>query len=181
LGRICVFCGSSRGRDPRYTQAAQTVGRILAESGHGLVYGGGRVGLMGALAEAVLARGGEIIGVLPEVLVGREVAHDGLSLLHVVPTMHARKSLMYELADAFLVLPGGFGTLDELFEVLTWAHLGLHGKPVGLLDVAGYFDPLVKMLDHAVHERFLSPESRALVRLLGRPEEILVLLEAPQA
>lgn len=150
---------------------------MLADSGHSLVYGGGRVGLMGILAETVLARGGEIVGVLPEILMGREVAHDRLSMLHVVPTMHARKSLMYQMADAFLVLPGGFGTLDELFEVLTWAQLGLHRKPIGLMDVARYFEPLLGMLDRAVEERFLLPENRGLIRVLREPDDVLALLE----
>ena len=146
-----------------YCEAAIEVGRQLARRGIGLVYGGASVGLMGALADAALAAGGEVIGVIPRALVDREIAHLGLSELRVVDSLHRRKALMAELADAFLALPGGIGTLDELSEALTWSQLGIHRKPLGLLNVAGYYDALLAMLDHAVAERFVRPENRALL------------------
>jgi uncharacterized protein (TIGR00730 family) len=155
-----VFCGSSFGRDPRYRAAAETLGRLVAERGLRLVYGGGAVGLMGALADAALAAGGRVVGVIPEALVRREVGHERLSERHVVRSMHERKALMAELADGFLALPGGFGTLDELFEIMTWAQLGLHRKPVGLLNVAGYFDGLLALVEHATTESFVRDAHR---------------------
>jgi uncharacterized protein (TIGR00730 family) len=176
--RICVFCGSSRGGRSDYVEAAQRVGRLLAERGTGLVYGGGCVGLMGALADAALEAGGEVIGVIPEALVAWEVAHQGLTELRVVGSMHERKALMADLSGAFIALPGGFGTLEEFCEVLTWAQLGLHVKPCALLNVAGYFDPFIAMLDRAVEERFLRPEHHALVLQSSDAE---VLLEAIRA
>lgn len=163
MKRLCVFCGSSPGADPRYGEAADAVGRILAERGLGLVYGGGNVGLMGRVADAALAAGGEVIGVIPNALVSKEVAHEGLTRLDVVGSMHERKARMAELSDAFVALPGGVGTLEEMFEILTWSQLGLHAKPCGLLDVAGYFRPLLAFLDHAVAERFLKEKHRALL------------------
>lgn len=163
MPRICVFCGSSFGRLPVYREAAIEVGRQLARRGIGLVYGGASVGLMGALADAALAAGGEVIGVIPRALVDREIAHLGLSELRVVDSLHQRKALMAELADAFLALPGGIGTLDELSEALTWSQLGIHRKSLGLLNVAGYYDALLATLDHAVAERFVRPENRALL------------------
>jgi uncharacterized protein (TIGR00730 family) len=175
MRRLCVYCGSNVGGNPVYRETARRAGQLLAESGIGLVYGGGNVGLMGALADAALAAGGEVIGIIPGGLLSREVGHTGLTELHVVGTMHERKALMADLADAFLALPGGMGTLDELVEILTWAQLGIHAKPCGLLNVAGYFDPLIALLDHMVAERFLHPEHRALAlvdddldRLLSR-------------
>src|SRR4051812_49148308 len=150
--RVCVFCGSNPGARPEYAAAARAVGRALAERGRGLVYGGGNVGLMGVCADAALAAGGEVIGVIPDALQTAEVAHGGLTRLHVVRTMHERKALMADLSDAFAALPGGFGTLDELFEILTWAQLGIHAKPVAILNVAGFFDPLLAMLDHQTAE-----------------------------
>jgi uncharacterized protein (TIGR00730 family) len=161
--RICVFCGSSPGARASYAAAAEGVGTLLAGRGIGLVYGGGAVGLMGTLADAALAAGGEVTGVIPASLVAREVGHQGLTDLRVVGSMHERKSLMEELADGFLALPGGPGTLDELMEILTWAQLGLHGKPIGLLDVDGYFGHLRAFLDHAAAERFVRPEHRDLL------------------
>ena len=155
MKRVCVFCGSSEGRDPRYREAAEPVGRSLARRGLGLVYGGGGIGLMRVVADAVLDHGGSVIGVIPHGLAAREVAHRGVSEMRVVPSMHARKALMAELADAFLTLPGGFGTFEELFESVTWAQLGIHRKPLGLLNVAGYFDPLVQLVEHAVAEGFV--------------------------
>jgi len=157
---ICVFCGSRHGRDPVYTAAARELGRLMAERGIRLVYGGGRVGLMGEVADAVLADGGQVIGVIPTLLVEKEVEHRGLTQLHEVGSMHERKALMEQLSDAFVVLPGGFGTLDEACEILTWGQLGLHRKPLGLLNSAGYYDRLLAFLDHARDEDFLSDHNR---------------------
>ncbi len=162
---MCVFCGSSPGTNPAYAQAAQDAGRELAERGLRLVYGGARVGLMGAVADAARAAGGEVVGVIPEQVFALEVGHDGLEDLRVVGSMHERKALMADLADAFVALPGGIGTFEELYEVFTWAHLGLHDKPLGLLDVAGYYEPLAAFLDHAVDEGFLQPGTRALLHV----------------
>src|SRR6476659_9409503 len=153
--RICVFCGASPGNEARYVDAARAVGEGRARQGIGVVYGGGRVGLMGAVADAALAAGGEVIGVIPQELVDRELAHGGLTELHVVGSLHERKALMAELSDAFVALPGGFGTLDELMEQLTWSQLGLHRKPVGLLDVEGFWAPLIALARHAVEEGFV--------------------------
>jgi uncharacterized protein (TIGR00730 family) len=183
LKRVCVFCGSSPGLRPEYLEATRALGRALVARGVGLVYGGGKVGLMGAVADAVLAGGGEVIGVIPEALLAREVGHAGLTELHVVRSMHERKARMAELADAFVALPGGFGTWEEYCEVLTWAQLGLHPKPCGLLDVAGYYAPFVALMDRAVAEGFVKPAHRALVLEATEPERMLTLLEefrAPQ-
>jgi uncharacterized protein (TIGR00730 family) len=169
---VCVFCGSSRGARPSYTEAARRVGVALARNGLGLVYGGGRIGLMGVVADAVLAAGGRAVGVIPEPLATRELAHDGLTELHVVPGMHERKALMAARSAGFIALPGGVGTLEELFEILTWAVLGLHQKPVGLLNVEGYFDPLLAMLDHAVAEQFVRPQHLALLVVSDQPETL---------
>jgi hypothetical protein len=173
MKRICVFCGSSPGYDPRYLEAARDMGRLVAGRGLGLVYGGGSVGLMGAVADAALAAGGEVIGVIPEVLQIRELAHRSLTRLHVVGSMHERKALMAELSDGFVALPGGMGTLEELAEVLTWAQLGLHARPVGLLDVAGYYQPLADFLDRAVSAGFLRPAHRALLLVGHEPGTLL--------
>ena len=163
LRRLCVFCGSSKGGNPAYLAAAKEVGRTLAQRGIGLVYGGGNVGLMGALADAALAAGGHVIGVIPEALLAKEVGHRGLPDLRVVKSMHERKALMAELSDGFLALPGGFGTFEEFFEVLTWSQLSFHTKPCGVLNVAGFFDPLLNFLDHAAAEGFVRPAHRELV------------------
>ncbi len=163
MRRICVFCGSSFGSRPEYRQAAAEVGVLLARKGVGLVYGGSNVGLMSMVADTVLAQGGEVIGVIPDVLVAKEVAHRGLADLRVVGSMHERKALMAELASAFLALPGGFGTLEEFIEAVTWSQLGLHRKPCGVLNVCGFYDSLLALLDHAVREQLLRPENRALV------------------
>src|SRR4030095_7367899 len=163
MKRLCVFCGSSPGHDPGYATSAAQLGRVLAERGIGLVYGGGRVGLMGQLADAALAAGGEVIGVIPQALLEREIAHRGLTQLRVVDSMHARKALMGELAGGFIALPGGVGTLEELFEVWSWATLGLHRKPCGLLDVGGFFAPLAEFLDRQGRAGFLPPASRAVL------------------
>jgi len=163
LRRVCVFCGSNPGRRPEYAEAAREMGRVLLERGLGLVYGGGNVGLMGIVADTVLAGGGEVAGVIPEALVAREVGHAGLTALHVVRTMHERKAMMADLADGFVALPGGFGTFEEFCEVLTWSQLGFHPKPCGLLNVAGYYGPLLALFDHAVEEGFIPARHRALV------------------
>ncbi|MBV1703358.1 MAG: TIGR00730 family Rossman fold protein [Hyphomicrobiales bacterium] len=162
LRRICVFCGSSPGRDPRHAEAARAFGGEIARRGLGLVYGGGAVGLMGIVADAALAGGAEVVGIIPRALARREVAHRGLADLRVVETMHARKAAMAELADAFVALPGGIGTFEELFEVWTWAQLGDHAKPVGLLDVAGFYRPLLAFLDGVVEAGFLREAHRSL-------------------
>jgi len=178
--RICIFCGASAGRDPAYLELATEVGARLAERGIGIVYGGSRVGMMGAVADAALHRGGEVIGVIPRALVDRELAHPGVTRLRVVETLHERKAFMAELADAFAALPGGFGTLDELAEALSWAQLGLHAKPCGMLNVDGYFDGLVAFADHAVACGFLRPEHRALLAVCDTPGELLDRLVRPR-
>jgi uncharacterized protein (TIGR00730 family) len=160
--RICVFCGASPGRDPAYAELAREVGAGLAGRGIGVVYGGGRVGLMGTVADAALAGGGEVIGVIPSRLVDRELAHRGGTDLRVVDTLHERKAMMADLSDGFIALPGGFGTLEELAEVVSWAQLGLHAKPIGLLG-RGYWDGLLAWVDHAVAEGFVAPHLRGLV------------------
>jgi uncharacterized protein (TIGR00730 family) len=173
MERICVFCGSSPGARPAYAEAAAELGRLLVADGVGLVYGGGHVGLMGVLADSVLAEGGEAVGVIPQALVDREIGHTGLTELRVVGSMHERKALMAELADAFVALPGGLGTLEELFEVYTWSQLGLHRKPCALLDVDGYYSGITDFLAHAVRERFLSEEHRALLVVERDPRALL--------
>jgi uncharacterized protein (TIGR00730 family) len=178
MRRVCVFCGSSTGARPEYRDAAVALADALAERELGLVYGGASVGLMGILADAALAAGAEVIGVVPRALVDREIAHTGLSELHVVGSMHERKALMADFADGFLALPGGAGTLDELFEAWTWAQLGLHRKPCGLLDVAGYYGGLAAFLDHAVRERFLSDDHRRILLLDADPGTLLERLAA---
>ena len=165
IRRICVFCGASPGRDPAYLELATAVGAGLAGRGIGVVYGGSRAGMMGALADAALATGGEVIGVIPRHLVDRELAHGDLTDLRVVETLHERKAEMAALSDGFIALPGGLGTLEELAEVASWAQLGLHAKPIGLLGPAGYWDALLGWLDHAVAEGFLSPASRVVLGL----------------
>jgi uncharacterized protein (TIGR00730 family) len=171
--RICVYAGSNPGADPAYAAAAEALARLLADRGAGVVYGGGKVGLMGILADAALAAGGEVIGVMPQALIDREIGHDGLTELHVVGSMHERKALMAQLSDGFVALPGGAGTLEELIEVYTWSQLGLHDKPMGVLNVRGYYDGLAALLDHAVREGFLRPEHRAAMLLATSPAELL--------
>lgn len=163
MRRLCVFCGSSFGSRPVYTAAAKEVGRFLAESKITLVYGGARVGLMGAMADAAMEAGGEVIGVMPEHLIAREVGHTGLTKMHVVSSMHERKALMSDLSDGFIALPGGIGTFEEFCEVVTWSQLGLHQKPCGLLNVEEYYSPLMSMFDRAVEERFMKAENRGIV------------------
>jgi len=173
---VCVFCGSNPGQDPVYRTAAAQVGRRLAERGLRLVYGGGSVGLMGVVADAALAAGGQAVGVLPLSMSETEVAHRGLTELRIVPGMHERKALMNELSDAFLTLPGGFGTLDELFEAVTWKQLGIHGKPIGLLNVGGYFDPLIAFVDRAAGAGFVSARNRGLIRVDSDPDRLIAAL-----
>ena len=174
--RICVFCGSRSGLDPQHVEAASAVGTTLARHGIGIVYGGASIGVMGALANAALAAGGEVIGVIPRSLFERETAHTGLTELRVVDTMHERKAMMADLSDAFVTLPGGIGTLEELFEVWTWAHLDIHRKPIGILNVAGFYDPLRQFMDAIVDAGFLVNKSRALVLEGDAPEELLARL-----
>jgi uncharacterized protein (TIGR00730 family) len=177
--RICVFCGALAGRDPVYARAAREVGAALAARGVDLVYGGGRTGLMGLVADSTLAAGGKAIGVIPKALEEREIAHAGLTELHIVASMHERKALMGNLSDAFLALPGGFGTLEEFCEAITWTQLGIHNKACGLLNVAGYYDPLIAMFDRCVEGGFVSPLTRTIVRAAATPNEILDLLAQP--
>jgi uncharacterized protein (TIGR00730 family) len=174
--RVLVFCGSSPGARPEYVAAAEQLGRLLADRGLAAVYGGASVGLMGALADAALDAGGTVIGVIPTRLVEHEIAHAGLTKLHVVDTMHERKALMGDLSDAVIALPGGTGTLDELFELFTWSQLGLHDKPIGLLDVIGYWQPLLRFLEHAVDERFLRAAHFQTLLVERDPEALLDLL-----
>jgi uncharacterized protein (TIGR00730 family) len=178
MKRICVFCGASTGTDPRHAEAARALGRAIAGRGLELVYGGGSVGLMGTVADAALGAGGRVIGVIPQVLQIRELAHRGLSDLRVVGSMHERKALMAELSDGFVALPGGMGTLEELSEALTWAQLGLHARPVGLLDVGGYYRPLIAFFDQAVEAGFLRPAHRAILQVAVEPEAMLDRLAA---
>ena len=173
IRRVCVYCGSRPGALPSYARAARRLGERLAAEGVGLVTGGGRVGLMGAVADAVLAGGGEAVGVIPRALVEREVGHDGMTELHVVETMHERKAAMIGLSDAFVALPGGLGTLEEIAEALTWAGLGIHAKPCALLDVDGYYAPLVRWLDHAVAQGFVSADARAGLTVAEDPDALL--------
>jgi uncharacterized protein (TIGR00730 family) len=181
LRRVCVYCGSHRGRKTSYAEDAQRLGGLLGARGIGLVYGGGRVGLMGVVADAALAAGAVVIGVIPDALETAEVGHRGLTELRVVGTMHERKAQMVELADAFIALPGGLGTLDELFEVWTWSQLGLHGKPCGLLDTDRYFAPLLAFLDRMVEDEFVRPEHRRMLLCDTSPVSLLDRLETYRA
>jgi uncharacterized protein (TIGR00730 family) len=180
LQSVCVFCGSSQGLDPAYTEAARSLVRTLAEANIRLVFGGGHVSLMGVVSNAALEAGGEVIGVIPRSLVERELAHAGLTDLRIVGSMHDRKGIMSDLSEGFITLPGGTGTLEEFFEVLTWAQLGEHEKPCGLLNVAGYYDPLLAVFDHMIDKGFLSESNRALVLVESEPERLLWGLERYQ-
>jgi uncharacterized protein (TIGR00730 family) len=173
LRSLCVFCASSAGRDPAFAEAARSFGALLAAEGITLVYGGGHVGLMGVLADAVLGAGGRVVGVIPRALWDREVGHRGTTEMHIVETMHERKAMMASLADAFVALPGGLGTLEEIFEVWTWGQLGIHGKPCGFLDVAGYYAPLFAFLDSAVERGLVRPEHRAMAIVDDYGERLL--------
>lgn len=171
--RVCVFCGSATGSNPAYAAAARRLGALLAGHGLGLVYGGGNIGLMGVLADTVMAAGGNVIGVMPRNLVAREIGHTGITDLRIVETMHQRKAMMADLSDAFLALPGGYGTFDEFFEAVTWTQLGIHRKACGLLNVDGYFDPLIAMLDRAAADGFILPHNRHLVLAGHDPDALL--------
>ena len=180
MKRICVYCGSSPGARPEYAQAARQFGQVLVSRDIGLVYGGGRVGMMGTIADAVIEAGGEVIGVIPQGLADRKVAFTDLSDLRVVPSMHERKALMVELSDGFVALPGGLGTFEEFFEVLTWAQLNIHHKPCGLLNVCGYYTKLTSFLDYAVDEQFIEPEHRRMLLIDEVPEALLTKFEEYQ-
>jgi uncharacterized protein (TIGR00730 family) len=176
--RVCVFCGSSPGVGPTYRAEAVALGTLLGKAGLGLVYGGAHVGLMGALADAALAHGSEVIGIIPRVLAGAEVAHQGLTRLVLVETMHERKAMMAQEADAFVALPGGFGTLDEFFEILTWAQLGIHAKPCVLVNTSGYFNHLLRFLEVAIDQGFLKPENHAYIQVVGNSSEALQAMQS---
>ena len=179
MKRLCVFCGSATGKPALYRDQARELGKEMVQHGWSLVYGAGHIGLMGVLADSVLAAGGEAIGVIPQALVDRELAHRGLTELEIVGTMHERKARMAHLADAFAALPGGFGTCDELFEILTWAQLKIHQKPVGLLNTGGFFDPLLGWMNRLVEDGFLKPHHRDLVRVASSPIDLLELINRP--
>ena len=181
MRRICVFCGSQVGTQAAYAAAAVHLGTLLAQRGIGLVYGGGKVGLMGVIADAALSAGGEVIGVIPERLMNRELGHGGVSELRVVGSMHERKALMSELSDAFIALPGGYGTFEEFFEVVTWTQLGIQSKPCGLLNVNGYYDTLLALLDNATSEGFVRPQHRGLVLIETDAARLLERIEAFRA
>lgn len=174
--RYCVFCGSSPGRNPEYQRAAKRLGSLLAREGIGLVYGGASVGLMGILADAVLDGGGEVIGVIPQLLMGKEVAHRGLTELRITESMHQRKAMMAELSQGFIALPGGIGTLEETFEILTWAQLGYHTKPCALLNIAGFYNPLISFLNSVVEEEFLKPVHREMIIIRDRDIDLLTAM-----
>jgi hypothetical protein len=181
LKRLCVFSGSSPGARPAYKQAAADLGRAIVRNGLGVVFGGSMVGLMGVLADSALESGGNVIGVIPEALMKKELAHTSLTELRVVPSMHERKRQMADLSDGFIALPGGMGTVEELAEVLTWAQLGLHRKPCGLLNIEGYYDRLIGFIDHAVAERFVTPQHREMIVVAKAPEELLAAFASYRA
>jgi hypothetical protein len=173
IRRLCVFCGAQTGHDPEYAEVAREVARAIVTAGYGVVYGGGRIGLMGVLADAALEAGGDVIGVIPESLAVSEVAHSGLTTLHVVSSMHERKALMAELSGGFIALPGGFGTMDEFCEILTWRQLGLHDKPIGLLNALGYYDRLLELFDEMKNQGFVAERTRALFVEATTPGHLL--------
>lgn len=178
LRRICVYCGSNHGNDPSHRASAHELGAFLARNGIGLVYGGGNIGLMGAVADGTLSQNGEVIGVIPKSLMEKELGHGGVTELHVVSSMHERKKMMVDLSDGFIALPGGFGTLDELFETLTWLQLSFHDKPVALLNIGGFFDGLITFIAHMSQSGFLKPEHAACVLVENEPEKLLASMEA---
>jgi len=181
--QICVFCGSQAGRQTAYSEAATALGRELAQQGHGLVYGGGQVGLMGVVADAVMAAGGEVTGVIPQQLATKELLHTGVTRMYRVGSMHERKARMEQLSDAFIALPGGYGTLEELAEIITWSQLGIHRKNIGLLNTEGFFDGLLDFIDHAISESFIRPQHKDLIVVGDSPTELLERLrshELPQ-
>jgi uncharacterized protein (TIGR00730 family) len=176
MKRLCVFCGSKVGSQATYADEARQLGELMVRRGIGLVFGGGHIGLMGVLADAVLAGGGEVIGVIPRSLVEKELAHPAVAQMHVVDSMHQRKAKMADLSDAFAALPGAFGTADELFEMLTWAQLGIHAKPIGLLNTAGFFDPLLAWIERTISDGFLKARYRELLKVTGEPEQLIDLV-----
>jgi uncharacterized protein (TIGR00730 family) len=176
IGSVCVYCGSSMGASPRYREVARALGALLAAHGIRLVFGGGGIGLMGEVAEAVMAAGGQAIGVIPDLLQKREKGHRGITELRVVASMHERKNLMFELSDAFVILPGGFGTLDEAFEMMTWRQLGMHDKPILFLNMDGYWDPLNELVDHFIREGFVAESGRGLFAMVTRVEDVIPAL-----
>ncbi len=178
MNRICVFCGSKTGNSPLFLETAIQLGRVLAERGLELVYGGASIGLMGAVADSVMAGGGKVVGVIPEAMASKEVAHDGVTEMHVVSSMHERKSMMARLADAFVALPGGFGSFEELLEMITWAQLGIHRKPVGILNVNGYYDPLIQLFEGAIEAGFIKPRNRQLFVIEQEADRLLQTLLA---
>lgn len=178
MNRLAVYCGSSPGGDPAYAVAAQSLGKEMAARGIGLVFGGGRVGLMGVIADAVLDAGGEVIGVIPAALEEKELAHRGCTALHVVSTMHERKALMADFAKGFIAMPGGFGTLEEIFEMLTWGQLGYHTRPCGFLNISGFYDRLFEFLDHCVARRFVTPVHRDMIIAADDPARLLDGMQA---
>ena len=180
MNRICVFCGSKTGNSPLFLEAATELGRFLAERGLDLVYGGASIGLMGAVADSVMAGGGRVIGVIPEAMASKEVAHEGLTEMHVVSSMHERKSMMARLADAFVALPGGFGSFEELLEMITWAQLGIHRKPVGILNVSGYYDPMIQLFENAIEAGFIKPKNRQLFVIDQEADRLLQTLLAQE-
>ena len=179
MARLCIFCGAHPGRDGRFGDAAAEAARSIVAAGYAIVYGGGRVGLMGRVADAALEAGGEVIGVIPQALARAEVAHTGITQLHVVQSMHERKALMADLSDGFIALPGGFGTMDEFHEILTWRQLGIHQKPVGLLNVDGYYDDLLALYDRMEADGFVTEQTRRLVTVAPTIEELLAVLLVP--
>lgn len=181
MNRLCVYCGSSPGKSPDYTDAAKSLAAALVDRNIGLVYGGANVGIMGQIADAVIACGGEVTGIMPQFLVDKEVAHHGLTDLKIVHSMHERKSLMEDLAEGFIALPGGLGTLEELFEVLTWAQLGFHKKPCALLNIRNYYDHLAVFLDHALEEQFIQPSHRNMLLVDDDPSRLLNAMEDYQS
>ena len=174
---VCVFCASAAGASPAYLQAATELGRRIAGRGYGLLYGGATVGAMGAVAEGALAAGGAVVGVIPDIIKDREIDHKGLTEQHVVGTMHERKAMLASRADAFVALPGGYGTMDEFIEIVTWAQLKIHARPCVLVNIQGFYDPLLRFFDHAVREGFIQPDNRGLVQVARDPESALVLVE----
>ncbi|MCI0684724.1 MAG: TIGR00730 family Rossman fold protein [Gemmataceae bacterium] len=176
IGSVCVYCGSSMGASPRYREVARALGRALAAHGIRLIFGGGGIGLMGEVADAVMAAGGQAIGVIPDLLQKREKGHRGITELCVVASMHERKNLMFELSDAFVILPGGFGTLDEAFEMMTWRQLGMHDKPILFLNMDGYWDPLDQLVDHFIREGFVAESGRRLFAMATRVEDVIPML-----
>jgi uncharacterized protein (TIGR00730 family) len=173
LRSICVYCGSQDGADPSHAEAARAMGDVLADRGIRLVFGGGHIGMMGQIADRVLERGGEVVGVIPKALMRKEVAHEGLTELHVTECMHERKAMMADLSDGFITMPGGLGTMEELFEIWTWAQIGIHSKPFGLLNVRGYYDGLLSFLDHAAADGYVRPEHRSMLHIDEQPVSLL--------